>query len=200
MELTADEAARQIGDDATCYIRFGAERIITDVRVTRLAAPKAPPLWFGELRESAARPPAVVLLAFTGHGVREGALLDESALADTDVVSADQLGAVRWYPGTGEVDRIYVQPEWRRRSIAMALSITIGTIAAARDWPRLWGDGQRTELGEQWRLAQPWRDRAAPLTHALPPMTSSTAEGRNVHRVATNRADHAGRAASYCYR
>ena len=171
VDLTEPDATEQIGEDATCYILFDAERDITQVRVSALAAPKAPPLWFAEIRESAAHPPAVHLMAFTGHGVREGALLDESRAAEVGVATSDQLGAMRWYPATGEVDQIYVKPEWRRHSIALALVTAVSTIASARDWPRLWGDGQRTDLGEQWRSAQTWRDRAAPLTHVSPPMT-----------------------------
>ena len=171
VELNADAARRAIGTEALVTASFDAERVVTGLVVTPLGAPNAPPLWFAELRESAAHPPAVHLVAFTGHGVRVGALLDQSRLADTDVEAADQLGALRWYPATGEVDQIYVQPDWRRRSIARALTLASASLNRARGWPQLWGDGQRTELGEQWRTAQPWRDRAAPLTHLAPPMT-----------------------------
>ncbi len=176
VELGADEAAEQIGDDALCVCSYNAERDVTGVRVTALGAPKAPPLWFAEIRESAAHPPAVHLMTFTGHGVREGELLDESRVAEVGVASDDQLGAVRWYPATGEVDQIYVQPQWRRRSVASALTMAGTTLSRARNWPAFWGDGQRTDLGEQWRSAQTWRDRAAPLTHVAPPMTPPPAD------------------------
>ncbi|MEO9108670.1 MAG: hypothetical protein ABI368_00460, partial [Jatrophihabitantaceae bacterium] len=66
---------------------------------------------------------------------------------------------------------IYVQPQWRRRSVAGALSAAAATLSTARGWPRLWGGGQRTELGEQWRATNLWRNRAADLTHVAPPMT-----------------------------
>jgi GNAT superfamily N-acetyltransferase len=78
---------------------------------------------------------------------------------------------VRWYPATGEVDQIYVQPAWRRRSIATGLIVAAGALSAARDWPRPWGDGQRTQLGEELRNAADWKHRAAELTHIAPPMT-----------------------------
>jgi GNAT superfamily N-acetyltransferase len=134
-------------------------------------APDAPPLWFAELRESAAKPPAVVLLAFTGAGRQPGDLLDESATRGLPITSADQLGAFRWYPATGEADRLYVQPHWRRRHIAASLMAAAELLSVARGWPRFWADGQRTELGERARNGRTWAKRTAELTHLHPPMT-----------------------------
>lgn len=171
VELPPDEAAEAIGDDAVCIARFDDLGRVADLRVTARSAAKAPPLWFLEVRESTAEPPAVNLVAFSGHGVAEGALLGQPDLDGTGVTSADQLGAVRWYPATGEVDQIYVQPEWRRRTIGRALLAAAGTVSDARDWPLLWADGQRTEMGEKFRNAGPWRHRAEDLTHLSPPMT-----------------------------
>lgn len=170
-ELADDAAAAAVGDDALVVARYDDAREVAGLRVTRRLAPKAPPLWFAELRESTARPPAVNLLAFTGHGTAEGRLLDAAALADVEVVSSDQLAAVRWYPATGEVDQIYVAPDRRREGIGSALVLAAATLSRARGWARFWGDGQRTDLGERWRSAQPWHERAAPLTHVAPPMT-----------------------------
>lgn len=140
-----------------------------------LVARRSPPLWFAEVRESTARPPAVHLIAFASGGLAggpaPGSLLDESAVTNVNVTSDDQVGALRWYPATGEVDQVYVQPAWRRRGISGALIIGAGALSVARGWPRLWGDGQRTVQGEQLRNASPWRHRAADLTHTAPPMT-----------------------------
>lgn len=177
VELDDTDAAAQIGNDAACTVGIGSDGAAVTLLVTPLVARRSPPLWFAELRESAAAPPAVNLIAFTGAGVPAGGLLDENALTNVSVTSEDQLGALRWYPATGEVDQIYVQPQWRRRSIAGALLIGAGALCVARGWPRLWGDGQRTALGEQLRNASTWRHRAADLTHIAPPMTPGERDG-----------------------
>jgi GNAT superfamily N-acetyltransferase len=171
IDVAAEQATREIGDDAVCVATYGDSEQVVRLEVTPRAAPKAPPVWFAELRESTGRPPAVNLLAFTGHDCAPGTLLDRADLANLPVVSADQLGAVRWYPATGEVDQIYVSQPWRRRTVAGALVAAGTTLSLARGWPRFWGDGQRTELGEQLRNASAWRHRAAELTHVAPPMT-----------------------------
>jgi GNAT superfamily N-acetyltransferase len=155
-----------------CYLQALLD---AEGRVVRLVpeppAVSRPPLWFVEIRETTAQPPAVNLVAFSGHGQPEGAVLDATAATNLAISSADQLGAVRWWPATGEVDQIYVAPDWRRHRIGTRLVLSAGCLSIARNWPRLWGDGQRTALGEQFRNASTWRDRAADLTHVVPPMT-----------------------------
>lgn len=170
VELPEHEATELIGDDAVCLATY-ADGLVTRLEVTPRGAPKAPPLWFAEVVEPDSSPPAVILIAFSGHDVEPGRLLDREARTDVAVTSADQLGALRWYPATGEVDQIYVSPDWRRRSIGSALIAAGGTLAVARGWERLWGDGQRTALGDRWRKASPWAHRAATLSHLAPPMT-----------------------------
>jgi hypothetical protein len=46
-----------------------------------------------------------------------------------------------------------------------------GTLNVVRGLPRVWGDGQRTALGDRFVKASPWSDRGADLTHLAPPMT-----------------------------
>jgi GNAT superfamily N-acetyltransferase len=171
VELSPDMARVQIGDAAVCVITYGDARRVVGIQVMPWFAPKAPPMWFAELRESAARPPAVSLLAFTGAGQPENTLVDQSDLRNVRVVSSDQLAALRWYPATGELDQIYVQPPWRRRNIASAMLAAAASLSVSRDWPRFWSDGQRTAEGEELRNARSWRHRAADLTHLAPPMT-----------------------------
>jgi GNAT superfamily N-acetyltransferase len=173
VELPAATAHREVGDDAVCTADYGDELRVTALRVGGRVAPDAPPLWFVEVREPSGAPPAVSLVAFTGDDVPAGSLRDD--LGGTSATSADQVGAVRWYPATGEVDQIYVQPQWRRRRIGNVLLVCAATLSYARGWPRFWGDGQRTTLGEQFRNASPWRGLAADLTHVSPPMTPDDA-------------------------
>lgn len=175
VQLPAAEAQREVGDNAVCTAGHGDEQRVTALRVAGQAAPHAPPLWFVEVRESSGAPPAVSLVAFTGHDVPAGSVRDD--LGGTSATNADQVGAVRWYPATGEVDQIYVQPQWRRHRIGNVLLVCAATLSYARGWPRFWGDGQRTRLGEQFRNASPWRGLAADLTHESPPMTPGEAQG-----------------------
>jgi GNAT superfamily N-acetyltransferase len=138
-------------------------------------APNAPPLWFAEIRESSARPPATNLLAFSGHGQPPGCLLDDSDLSNVTVRAEDQLGAVRWYPVSGVVNQVYVAPASRRRGIGTALLTAAAVLSVAREWPRLWGQGQRTALGEEFRNNANWWHRAEDLTYLSPPMTPGDA-------------------------
>jgi GNAT superfamily N-acetyltransferase len=171
VELSEAAARIQIGADAICTADLAEDGSVQRLEVAPRFAPKAPPVWFVEVRESRAEPPAVSLVAFTGAGVAAGMLLDESAVSNVSARSDDQLGALRWYPATGETDQIYVQPQWRRRNIAAALLAAGELLSVARGWPRFWADGQRTELGEQARNGRSWRQRTAELTVLHPPMT-----------------------------
>ena len=169
IELPTDRAEEEVGADAVCVATYGDDGRVATLRVGARGAPKAPPLWFVEVRESAGSPPAVSLVAFTGHGVPAGSLRDDTG--GTPATNTDQVGAVRWYPATGEVDQIYVQPAWRRHTVGGALIAAAAALSYARDWPRLWSDGQRTKLGEQFVTAAEWRHRTADLTYLAPPMT-----------------------------
>lgn len=151
-------SAAVVGDGVVTRLELGAGRAV-------------PGLWFVEYRESAARPPAANLMAFAGHGRRAGELLDRADLSNIAVRREDQLGALRWYPATGEVDQIYVAPTARRRGIGSALVYAAAVLSIARGWSRLWADGQRTALGETFRNASEFSDRTADLTYLAPPMT-----------------------------
>lgn len=170
VRLDAADLEAEAGDAVVCRaVRRGT--VVASLHVPPSYAPKAPPVWFAEIGEPAADPPAVNLLAFLGAGRQPGDLVRHDELRGASVTSQDQLGALRWYPASGEVDQIYVSPDWRRRHVASTLVVAAGTLGVVRGWPRLWGDGQRTSLGERLRNASPWRRRAHDLTHLMPPMT-----------------------------
>jgi GNAT superfamily N-acetyltransferase len=171
IELPEAKARELVGDDVHCIAHFDAAGEVHSLAIPRSAAPKAPPLWFVEVPEPTGTPPALSLVAFTGHGVEAGRLLTSARIAELGVTSADQVAAARWYPATGEGDQIYVQPDWRRRGIASVLATAASTLSVARGNPPLWTDGQRTAMGDRWLKASPWSHRAAELTHLAPPMT-----------------------------
>jgi GNAT superfamily N-acetyltransferase len=170
-ELVEAAAEREVGEDAVAAASYGTAGEVTGLRLGPRGAPAGPGIWFAEYRETNATPPAVSLMAFAGHGVAPGSLVDPAGLAGLPVENDDQLAAVRWYPGTGEVDQIYVRPDRRRQRLGSAMIGAAAALSYARGWPRLWSDGQRTELGEQFRNASPWQHRTADLTHLAPPMT-----------------------------
>jgi GNAT superfamily N-acetyltransferase len=177
VELSAQEAADQAGDDVVCVAAYDDRGRVARVQPAPGFAPKAPPLWFVEVRESNAHPPASNLVAFTGRGQPVGTVFDEADASNLAVTSDDQLAAVRWYPATGEIDQIFVAPEWRRHHVGSALLISAGTLALARGWPRFWSDGQRTVLGEHLRNSRAWARSAAELTHIAPPMSPGDPTG-----------------------
>lgn len=171
LAMTAGQARAEGGADITCVASYDDHGRVVTVEASATLFPMAPPLWFAEFRESNAQPPAVSIVAFSGHGQPTGRVFDQTDLDNLPIANSDQVGALRWYPATGEIDQIYVAPLLRRRQIGSALLISAATLSVARDWPRLWSDGQRTVLGEQFRNARAWRNRAADLTHVAPPMT-----------------------------
>src|SRR5690242_10898251 len=168
--LPEAQATEALDPHVLCIARYDEGRV-TRLEVSAEAAPKAPPLWFADLPDPTAAPPTATIIAFAGHGMAPGALVGRPRLRELGVASDQQLGALRWYPNTGEVDQIYVAPAWRRRSIATAMLVAAGTLSVARHGSRLWADGQRTALGERLRNADTWAHRAADLTHIHPPMT-----------------------------
>jgi len=169
VERPEADAWTEVADDPHWVAHLDAG-VVTTLRRSPNLAPDAPPLWFIEIAESST-PPAAHLVAFSGHGVEPGTLHTSESARVTGVTSADQLGAVRWYPATGEVDQVYVDPSRRREGIAGLTILAAATLNRSRGLPRFWGDGQRTALGDRLRDASPWRHRAAELTHLAPPMT-----------------------------
>ena len=134
---------------------------------------KAPDLWFCEFHEDEATPPtAVHLIVFTGHNQPAGVLLDHAAVSNAGISYDTQLAAMRFYPATGELHQMYVQPAWRRYGIGRALIYATGALSIAHGWPRIWAGGLRTEQGEQFRQSSPvWVTRSSDMTETAPPMT-----------------------------
>ena len=134
-----------------------------------VALPDAPLLWYVELPES----DATTLVAFSDPRQADGAVLTAAEARATGVSGDEQVAALRWWPGTGLVHQVYVQPAARRRGVAGKLAQAAGGVQVARGLPDLHGDGRRTELGERWREGLPGyvATRLAARTHRLPAMT-----------------------------
>ena len=170
LELPEADATAALDPHVMCVARYTAGQV-AEVAVAADVAPKAPPLWFADLPDPTAAPPTATIIACTGYDVPAGTLVDRPRLRELGATTEEQLGALRWYPSTGEIDQIYVAPTWRRRNVATALLVAAGTLNVARHRSRVWADGQRTAMGERLRNAESWAHRAADLTHIHPPMT-----------------------------
>ncbi|TFV91358.1 GNAT family N-acetyltransferase [Blastococcus sp. CT_GayMR16] len=161
--------------------RIAVQADVDGSRVHRVevALPGAPLLWYVELPEPAARPAASTVVAFSDPRFPDGTLLDAARARREGVDGGSQVGALRWWPGTGLVHQIYVTPDHRRRGVGNKLSRAVFGMQAARGLPHLHGDGRRTELGEEWRngLHAAVAARMAPLSEVMPAMTPSDAAG-----------------------
>jgi GNAT superfamily N-acetyltransferase len=160
VQVDAHEFARA-ESGAVGIATFGATNDVVGVAVPPRRVPKAPPLCWVERPDQEAHPPATCLQA---HDATDGRPDHVLATSDTD-----PLGWVRWYPLTGLIDDIWVDPGHRRLGIATALLYAADTLSLAREWRRLWADSQRTDLGDQLREGGVWRVRAADRTHLTPP-------------------------------
>ena len=147
------------------------------VRSVEVALPGAPLLWYVELPEPGAAPPATTLLAFSDPRQAEGAFLTEAEARAAQARGTEQVAALRWWTHSGLVHQIYVSPSHRRRGVAGKLVQAAYGVQFARGLPALHGDGRRTDLGESFREGLPayaaWR--LAPRTEHLPPMTPGEA-------------------------
>jgi GNAT superfamily N-acetyltransferase len=154
-------------------------RLAVDVRTdgsvcsVQVAAQGAPLLWYVELTEPGGDEPATTLVAFSDARCADGTVLDAGTARASGVSAAEQVGAVRWWTGSGLVHQVYVQPAARERGVGAKLVQAAYGLQAARGLPEVHGDGRRTDLGEQWRGSlpeeiavrmAPWSQRMAPMT------------------------------------
>lgn len=143
------------------------------VHAVEAALPDVPRLWYVELPEPAAAPPATTLLAFSDARFPEGTVLTADEARAARVASGHQVAAIRWWTGSGLAHQIYVAPRHRRRGLALKLAMVAHGVQRVRGLPRLHGDGRRTDDGEAWAGGLPaWAAwRLAERTHVLPSMT-----------------------------
>ena len=133
----------------------------------------APALRYVEVSERDLERPAHTLVAFLADDSTRGSVHDAADFAALGLDSADQVGAIRWYPASGLIHQIYVSPAHRRNRIATTLVMAAAGVRVARGWPALHADGRRTDHGEAFQLSGPsqWRHRVAERTEVMPPMT-----------------------------
>lgn len=120
----------------------------------------APPLAYVVVQEVEAAPQAVTMLAFSGQ-LADGTVLGPDAAQRLGLREQDQVAAVRWLAGSGQVHQLFVQPAWRRQRIGVKLLLAGELVRAAHGWPRLCGGEIRTGMGEALLGAVPtlWGSR-----------------------------------------
>jgi GNAT superfamily N-acetyltransferase len=160
-------------------VQLGADG--QQVHAVEVNEPDVPLLWYVELPEPTEAPAATSLVAFSDSRQREGRLLTAAEARDAGVTAAQQVAAVRWWPGTGLVHQLYVGAQHRGHGLARKLVQAAYALQACRGLPALHGDGRRTDLGEVWRRSLPdaIADRMAPLSQVMPPMTPESDLGIN---------------------
>jgi hypothetical protein len=130
----------------------------------------APDLWYVLIMEPDADPVAANLVAFATADFPEGTIVDDASAASAGVTAADQIGALRWYPGSGQVHQVFVSPAWRRHHVAVKLHMAAELVRAGRGWPAIRGGEIRTELGEAYISSLGSSPRITPRIASAPPM------------------------------
>lgn len=172
VECSVDEADALVrGELVLCRLTPSVDGTPLRLDVAPRLLERTGPLWFVQVHEAEERESGTNLVAFSGGTLEGGQVLQGAVPRDVGVRAADQAGAVRWWTRTGEVDQVYVAPARRRTGLSTVLLAAAGTVATAAGSPPLWGDGQRTALGERMKQASPWAHRFAELEHLAPPMT-----------------------------
>lgn len=140
------------------------------LQVVSVAGPGT--LWYVAVPEPDDERPAVSLVAFDTTHFPPGTVVDNDTFRSVPVASTDQVGAIRWWPATGQIHQVYVSPMRRRQGIGTALVYAASAHLKASGSPRhLWSGGDRTDLGEALASALPHRQRVRPRRGVVPEMT-----------------------------
>jgi GNAT superfamily N-acetyltransferase len=141
------------------------------MQISPLAVPGAPQMWFVDVTELDAEPPARSLVGFASGHLPSGTVVSNAIFFSMPVTSDQQAGAVRWWFEDGVVDQVYVAPEWRRRGVASLLLYTADAYHQFNGWPQsVHSDGRRTALGEALVAGLRFPERIAQLTEQMLPM------------------------------
>jgi GNAT superfamily N-acetyltransferase len=133
-------------------------------------APAGAELWFAEIPETDADPPATNLVAFASPEWPDGTVVARAEWERAGVDPREQVGALRWWTRTGQVHQVYVAAHMRRRRVGTKLVLTGAALTVGRRWPSLWSSGDLTDAGHGWVAAAVWSDRVGPRRRVVPPM------------------------------
>lgn len=171
-----DGVIREGGDEPDqepAWATFSAEPGLLRVEIGSYLLAAPPRLWFVWVDEPKTKPAGTNLVAFGGDRFAPGTVVSRYTFATAGVSNGEQAGAVRWYPGGGQVHQVFVAPEWRRQNVASTLLYTADAFHQAKGWEgKLHGDGRRTALGQLMLAGLMHPNRARQLTQEMPPMDS----------------------------
>lgn len=158
-------------DQEPAWTTLPTETGLVKIRIGAYLLPAPPALWFVWVDEPRASPAATNLVAFGGDRFAPGTVVSHYTFATAGVPNGEQAGAVRWYPGGGQVHQVFVSPEWRRRNVASTLLYTADAFHQANGWDgKIHGDGRRTALGQMLLAGLLHPNRAKKLTEQMPSM------------------------------
>lgn len=83
----------------------------------------------------------------------------------------EQIAAIQWQRSTGEVQQIYVSPQFRRSDVGIRMGQTAGAYHQVSGWPGvIHASSKRTALGQSFALGKVAPIRVTPQTELAPPM------------------------------
>lgn len=148
------------------------DRGFMTISVNREFAPLCGNLWFVSVpaRDSGA-PKLHNLVAFDTGDLPDGTVIDDPTFSLMSLRSSDQVGAIQWDAGTGNVVQLFVRPEKRRTDAGTVLIYAASAWHQSHGWPgRLHNDGKRTVLGEAFAVSLIHGQRIEALRELSPPM------------------------------
>jgi GNAT superfamily N-acetyltransferase len=167
-------AGADLADDE---FRWQAEFDPANGRLLTVDVGSGPPMWFVEDDSGlAAEPPEMALIAFGSDHFPPGFVLSNDEFEGMAITNKEQIGAIKWWPGNGQIHEIYVQPAHRRQGAGGGLIHAAGAHQITAGRPTLWSSGERTDLGEAFARSRGGVIRVRPRNRRMPPMTPE--EGR----------------------
>lgn len=168
--IDADDVARMdlSGDE----LRWEADFDAGNRRLLSVQVRSGPPMWFVEDDvDMGADQPGMAMIAYATHHFPAGMVISNDEFEGMPVTNEEQIGAIRWWVGNGQIHEIYVSPQHRRRGVGGALIHAAAAYQMIAGRSPIWSSGERTDLGEAFARSVGGRWRVAARTQHVPPMT-----------------------------
>ena len=133
---------------------------------------QSPDMWFVQVDDSAhSATDTRSLVGFASHHFPDGTIIDEMEFVTLPVSNEEQIAAIQWQRSTGEVQQIYVSPQFRRSDVGIRMGQTAGAYHQVSGWQGVvHASSKRTALGQSFALGKVAPTRVTPHTELAPPM------------------------------